>query len=50
VTVAAEGSVVLVLAGPEEANDFLWWHIQMEDGTDGWAVSDYLVPAARPRN
>lgn len=50
VTVASEGAVVLVLDGPEEANDFLWWHIQMEDGTDGWAVSDYLIPAARPRN
>lgn len=50
VTVAAEGSVVLILGGPEEANDFLWWHIQLEDGTDGWAVSDYLIPAARPRN
>lgn len=50
VTVAPEGAVVLVLDGPEEANDFLWWHIQMEDGTDGWAVSNYLIPAARPRN
>jgi hypothetical protein len=50
VVVAPEGAVVLVLDGPEEANDFLWWHIQMDDGTDGWVVADYLVPAARPRN
>lgn len=50
VTVASEGTVVLILDGPEEGNDFLWWHIELEDGTDGWAVSDYLIPAARPRN
>lgn len=50
VTIAAEGDVVLILDGPEEGNDFLWWHIELEDGTDGWAVSDYLIPAARPRN
>jgi hypothetical protein len=49
VTIASEGSVVLIVDGPEEGNDFLWWHIELEDGTDGWAVSNYLIPAARPR-
>lgn len=48
VTIAPEGAVVFVLDGPEEANEFLWWRIQLEDGTDGWAVSDFLIPAARP--
>ena len=50
VVVAPEGAVVLILAGPEEGNDFLWWQIQMDDGTEGWVVADYLIPAARPRN
>lgn len=50
VTIAPEGAMVLILDGPEEGNDFLWWHIELEDGTDGWAVSNYLIPAARPRN
>ncbi|MCZ7671989.1 MAG: SH3 domain-containing protein [Chloroflexi bacterium] len=50
VVIAPEGAVVLVLDGPEAANDFLWWQIRMADGTEGWTVSDYLIPAARPRN
>lgn len=50
VTIAPEGTVVLVIDGPEEGNNFIWWQIELEDGTSGWAVSDYLIPAARPRN
>ncbi len=50
VIVAPEGEVVLVLDGPEEGNDFIWWQIQTDDGSAGWVVADYLAPAARPRN
>lgn len=47
-TVADEGQVVLVLDGPVEADNFAWWQIQLQDGTEGWAVANYLEPAAAP--
>ncbi len=50
IKIAAEGAVVFVLDGPEESNDLLWWRIELEDGTDGWAAADYLIPAARSGN
>ena len=46
--VAAEDSVLLVLDGPREGDGFLWWNIQLEDGTEGWAAGDFLEPAAQP--
>jgi hypothetical protein len=50
ITVVNEGALVLVIGGPEvdEANDRLWWQIQLEDGTEGWAAGEFLVPAAGP--
>jgi hypothetical protein len=48
ITVASEGTVVFVVDGPEEANDLLWWHIELADGTSGWAAADFLEPSARP--
>jgi hypothetical protein len=48
VLVAAEGSIVLVLDGPEEADSFRWWQIRLGDGTEGWAAGDFLLPAAAP--
>jgi hypothetical protein len=40
----------LVIGGPEvdEANNRLWWQLQLDDGTEGWAVGEFLVPAAGP--
>ncbi len=46
--VAPEGTLILVLDGPQSANDFLWWQVQLEDGTEGWVAGDFLVPAAGP--
>ncbi len=45
-----EGALVLVIGGPEvdEANNRLWWQLQLDDGTEGWAVGEFLVPAAGP--
>lgn len=45
-----EGALVLVIGGPEadEANNRLWWQIQLNDGTEGWAAGEFLVPAAGP--
>jgi hypothetical protein len=45
-----EGTLVLVIGGPEvdEANNRLWWQLQLDDGSEGWAVGEFLVPAAGP--
>ncbi|WP_420627736.1 SH3 domain-containing protein [Candidatus Leptofilum sp.] len=50
ITVVDEESLVLVIGGPEpdEANNRLWWQIQLDDGTEGWAAGDFLIPAAGP--
>ena len=50
ITVVNEGTLVLVIGGPEldEANDRLWWQLQLDDGTEGWAVGEFLVPATGP--
>lgn len=49
IKVAPEGSLVFVLAGPESANDFLWWQVRLiEDDTEGWVAGDFIVPAAGP--
>ncbi len=44
--VADEGTVLLVIGGPEEANTFLWWEVQLQDGTEGWAAGQFLEPTA----
>jgi uncharacterized protein YgiM (DUF1202 family) len=48
VTVADNGSVVLVLDGPTAGSNFDWWQVQLDDGTEGWVAGDFIVPAARP--
>jgi len=43
--IVAEGSVLQVLDGPVEADDYVWWQLQdVSDGVVGWAVADYLEP------
>jgi hypothetical protein len=43
--IVAEGSVLKVLDGPVEADDYVWWQLQdVSDGMVGWAVADYLEP------
>ena len=46
--VAEEGTILLILDGPEEADGFAWWQVQLQDGTEGWAVGNFLEPAAAP--
>ncbi len=50
IQVVDEGTLVLVIGGPEAdgANNRLWWQLQLEDGTEGWSVGEFLVPAAGP--
>jgi hypothetical protein len=46
--VVPEETFVLVTDGPTENDGFLWWQVQLEDGTEGWAAGDFLLPAAAP--
>jgi len=46
-------SVVLeLLSGPKEdenGEDYVWWYVRHPDGTEGWVVEDFLVPASPPQ-
>jgi len=38
-----EGSVVEVIGGPTEANEFTWWQVRDQTGVAGWVVAKYLT-------
>ncbi|MBC7262524.1 MAG: SH3 domain-containing protein, partial [Chloroflexi bacterium] len=42
--IVAEGSVLEVLGGPEEADGHIWWRLKDDQGVIGWAAADWLVP------
>lgn len=42
VATLSNGDVVTVLGDSEEADDFVWVPVRLEDGTEGWVVEDYL--------
>lgn len=46
--VADEGTVLLILDGPQEGDGFSWWQVKLADGTEGWVAEDFLEPAAAP--
>ncbi len=48
VTVAAEGSTLLILDGPTAGGDYEWWQVRLPNGTEGWAAGVFLVPSAAP--
>ena len=37
-----DGSVLEVIEGPQEAEDFVWWKLRSPSGTEGWAVEDFF--------
>lgn len=45
-----EGTVLLVIDGPREANDFVWWQVELDDGELGWVAGDFIIPAAEPES
>jgi hypothetical protein len=52
-TVADEGSLVLILEGPrddENLDDYIWWFVRAEDDTEGWVVQEFLKPSLPPEN
>ena len=42
----ADGTRLSVLDGPDSADGYTWWKVQTEDGQQGWAAGDWLVPVA----
>ncbi|MDJ0754902.1 MAG: hypothetical protein QNJ45_15375 [Ardenticatenaceae bacterium] len=48
--IAPEESIILVLDGPIENGDFRWWQVELADGTVGFAVERFMIPAAEPEN
>lgn len=38
-----EGTVLPVLDGPREADDYVWWRVRAPDGTEGWAAGNWLA-------
>jgi sortase (surface protein transpeptidase) len=42
VATLSEGDVVTVLGDSEEADDYIWVPVRLEDGTEGWVVEDFL--------
>lgn len=46
-----DDTIVPLLDGPREdenAEDFTWWLVRSESGTEGWVVEDFLVPSLPP--
>lgn len=47
--VAEEGTLGLVLAGPQPQDGLIWWQLRLEDnGAEGWIAADFLAPAGKP--
>lgn len=40
------GTLATVVDGPEAGSGYTWYKLDIEDGTTGWAVSDYLAAAS----
>jgi hypothetical protein len=38
-----EGATLVVLDGPKEADDYVWWRLQTSDGKEGWAAANWLA-------
>ena len=45
----SNGEVLEVTGGPTTAANLTWWKLKDQNGTEGWAVSDYLAPTAAPK-
>jgi len=42
--IVEEGVELQILDGPREVDGYRWWQLEMEDGTVGWSVEDWLEP------
>lgn len=48
IDVLDEGTIALVIEGPVNDDGFIWWRIELEDGTRGWLVDQFVIPAGQP--
>jgi hypothetical protein len=48
VRVIREGERVTVVAGPEQADDLVWWQVRDANGQEGWVVESYLTLVTLP--
>jgi hypothetical protein len=46
VTVLSQGTTLSITGGSEEGDGFTWWPVELEDGTTGWVVEDFLEAAS----
>jgi sortase (surface protein transpeptidase) len=44
VQVLNSGTVVTITGESTDADDYTWWPVQLEDGTSGYVVADFLTP------
>jgi sortase (surface protein transpeptidase) len=44
VQVLNSGTVVTITGESADADDYTWWPVQLEDGTSGYVVADFLTP------
>jgi hypothetical protein len=46
VSVAREGERLLVVGGPREADDYMWWFVrdELDPTREGWAAETFMVP------
>jgi hypothetical protein len=43
VVMAREGTVLTVLEGPTDADDYTWWKVRTPDGEEGWGAANWLA-------
>ncbi len=48
--IALDSEVFLIIAGPEEADGYVWWHLEApyDEGRNGWAAESYLKIVMNP--
>jgi uncharacterized protein YgiM (DUF1202 family) len=48
VTSAKEGTTMVVLDGPKEADGYVWWLVRTPEEDEGWAAANWLVLKTEP--